>query len=377
MIKIFMTGDNHFGRKYGRYPDVREQLIQSRFDTLQNCVEEAERQQCDFFVVTGDLFDNISSISVKDVNRVVSILAGFNGRVIVLPGNHDYYTGEEKVWHDFTNAMNRVDHNITLVTEMRPLAFEVRGETVTFYPAFCQSKHSTENNLGWIKEEDLSGDDYHVGLSHGSIEGLTPDLKNQYFLMTERELLAIPMDVWLIGHTHIPYPEDLLEGRETEGYKIYNAGTHEQTDLSNNTRGWCFVITLKRKDGVVSVSAHRFASGRICYYDLAAKVSPEHGLRKTVQDAVSEANSNSVVRLTLTGTASAEDYRDRHVIYDELLSGCLTYEVVDTDLSEQITTAKIHAEFAEIGFAATLLESLMDDPKEVQMAYELLRACKE
>ena len=36
------------------------------------------------FVVTGDLFDSINGIKVADVKRVVNILAGFGGSVIVL-----------------------------------------------------------------------------------------------------------------------------------------------------------------------------------------------------------------------------------------------------------------------------------------------------
>ena len=377
MIKIFMTGDNHIGRKFDSYPEIRDKLIRSRFDCLSECVQEAERQQCDFFVVTGDLFDNTNSIKVSDVREVVNILARFNGRVLVLPGNHDYYTGEEKVWKDFDNAMRQVDHNIALLREMRPVAMEVREETVWFYPALCQSKHSEQNNLGWIRAEEMGGEGYHVGIAHGAIEGLTPDMKNEYFLMSERELMAIPVDAWLIGHTHIPYPVDLKEDRETEGYKIFNAGTHEQTDLHNNTRGYCFVITLDRQNGATKVFAHSYVSGKIRYYELAVKSEPHRSLRQMIQEALSEAEPPAIVRLTITGTVSQEDYRDRHRIYDELTREFLSFESVDAGLSEQITVEQIRAEFAEIGFAASLLERLMDDPKEVQMAYELLNECRE
>ena len=38
---------------------------------------------------------------------------------------------------------------------------------------------------------------------------------------------------------------------------------------------------------------------------------------------------------------------------------------------------KIRAEFAEIGFAAQLLERLLDEPQELQMAYTLLKKCQE
>ena len=105
MVKIFVTGDNHIGKKYDRYPEIREQLIRSRFECLKRCVQQAEKEHCDFFVITGDLFDRVSNIAKKDVRQVVEILSVFDGRVIVLPGNHDYYTGEETLWDDFKKEM--------------------------------------------------------------------------------------------------------------------------------------------------------------------------------------------------------------------------------------------------------------------------------
>lgn len=54
----------------------------------------------------------------------------------------------------------------------------------------------------------------------------------------------------------------------------------------------------------------------------------------------------------------------------------MAYECEDKELSELITKEKIRAEFPEISFAAQLLEAL-DDPKELQMAYELVKACRE
>ena len=120
MIRLFVTGDNHFGKKYDRAEyngvekasAVKDKLIESRFDVLSDMVKKAEADGCDLFFVTGDLFDNINTIKVSDVKRVVDILAAFPGNVVVLPGNHDYYTGDEKVWKDFENALSSRDHNI-------------------------------------------------------------------------------------------------------------------------------------------------------------------------------------------------------------------------------------------------------------------------
>ena len=74
MIKLFVTGDNHIGKRYDRYPQAKEKLIKSRIDSIEGMVREAEYEKCDLFIVTGDLFDRINSIKVGDVKRVVDIL---------------------------------------------------------------------------------------------------------------------------------------------------------------------------------------------------------------------------------------------------------------------------------------------------------------
>ena len=380
MIKIYVTGDNHFGKKYDRYPEVKDKLIESRFNVLEEMVHKAEAEGCELFVITGDLFDNVHTIKVSDVKRVVNILASFVGNVIILPGNHDYYTGEEKVWKDFENALSSVDHNITLIKEFGPYTFDTSEEKVVLYPAFCQSKHSKNNNLAWIKEAEIQREDViNVGIAHGAIQGITPDLKEEYFLMTESELLGIDMDVWLIGHTHIPYPSDLKADDDTLGYKIFNAGTHEQMDLHNNTDGNGFIITIKKEGTIAKVYAKRHKSGKIHFYDIEIKVKPDsnEALAEAIKCAISDKDKNAVVRLSVSGSIKPEEYLEKDKIYKELLGNFLTYETNDKELSEEITIEKIRDEFAETSFAAQLMEELIDNPIELQMTYQLLQSCRE
>lgn len=375
MVKLFQTGDNHFGRKYDNYPAIRDTLIRSRFDSLRNMVHYAEDAGCDFFVITGDLFDNNSRIPKKDVRDVVEILSEFSGRVLVLPGNHDFYTGEEKLWSDFLSI--QADHNITLLTEMRPYTFDTAEETVIFYPAPCQSKHADQNNLAWIKALSFDAPAaFHIGVAHGAIEKLTPDMKNQYFLMTEAELNAIPVDAWLIGHTHIPYPL-LPTDREETGYKIFNAGTHEQTDVSNHTPGYGFLLTLDRENGRSVVRSRAVATGQVFYPCLTITAGTDRPLEDAIAEAVAGLEDRSVVRLILSGSIPGGDYARRHQIYETTLARFLDYEIQDSGLCEEITLDIIRDTFPEISLAAKLLMELMDDPREVRMAYDLLQSCRD
>lgn len=379
MLKIFVTGDNHIGKKYDRYPDVREKLIKSRFDSMREMVRQAEQEGCGLFVITGDLFDNISTIKVGDVKQVVEILSKFSGTVLVLPGNHDYYTGNEQVWKDFEKALQNQAHNITLLREFRKYPFEIGDEQVVIYPAFCHAKHSAENNLAWIKEAEIPGNNtYSIGVAHGAIKGITPDRKEEYFLMTEKELSDIPVDAWLIGHTHIPYP-DLKENEDTTGYRIFNAGTHEQTDLHNNTKGCCFVVTLEKSAGKTIVSAHKYISGRVRYFDLKLDIraDEEDVLKKKLENITAGLEPNAVVRVKISGTVKQAEYEERARNYQTILGRFLTYEIDDSELSSEITVERIRSEFSELSFAAKFMEQFLDNPIELQMAYELIQQCRE
>ena len=383
MIRIFQTGDNHIGKKYDRYPVARQRLIQSRLDGIRRMVQEANARECDFFVITGDLFDNTYAIAKKDVKAVADALTEFTGSVLLLPGNHDYYTGEEQVWKDFWQALALTDHNITFLNEFREYHFDIRGEEVVVYPAFCQSKHSDKNNLGWLKERQfLNNQTYRIGIAHGAIRGITPDMKNQYFLMSEKELENIPMDVWLIGHTHISYPGEITEQMKSTKKKIFNAGTHEQTDLACNTEGCCFIMELEKnsEDGEMEIRVGKYLSGGVRFYDRDIKIPAgshmDHILRDTLQKEIETMDRNAILRFTIRGAVTKEEYEDRQTIYQQLMEQFLDYEIVDEELSELITEDMIKEEFPEMSFSAAFLTELLGDEKEVQMAYELLKECE-
>ena len=205
-----MTGDNHIGLKYTSHEKSAE-LAAARLNAFPGMVDRANGENCGLFVITGDLFENTYSIPKRDVSAVADMLSAFKGTVAVLPGNHDYYDRDVKVWQYFKDAISKKD-NILLLSEYRPYTLDINGETVVLYPALCTSLHSAPEGA--------------------------------YFLMSRGELESIPVDAWLIGHTHVPFPRDLAEDRFTGAGRIFNAGTHVQTDVSCNTEGCCFIIEI-------------------------------------------------------------------------------------------------------------------------------------
>lgn len=373
MLKMYVTGDNHIGLKYASHEQAAV-LASSRITAFESMVQTANQELCDLFVITGDLFENTYSIPLKDVRLLLELLSHFRGTVVVLPGNHDYYSKDAKVWQYFRDAMAGYD-NILLLTDYRPYPLTVNGEEAILYPALCTSLHSApgENNLGWLRETDFPETGaYRIGIAHGAVQGETIDREGAYFLMTRPELESIPMDVWLIGHTHVPFPRDLT-GEFAPAGTIFNAGSHVQTDVSCNTEGLCFIVELSQDK---SVRAKKVCSGNLRFYRRSIALSAGT-MEETLARELADIADNSVVDLILSGAVTAVEYENRHSIMETVLSRFLEGTYDDYALSKLISKELIDAEFPETSFSAGLLTALLDTPKEAQLAYELLKALKE
>lgn len=371
MLKILLTADNHIGLKYASH-EQGSFLAQARISALEPMVELAHREDCGLFVIAGDLFENVSTVSKRDVKAATEILSHFHGTVAILPGNHDYYTPEAKVWQHFREAAGQSD-NLLLMTEARPYSLDIAGESVTLYPALCNTRHSApgENSLDWIKKLDLStaSDSYRIGVAHGALEGETIDSEGRYFLMTRQELCSIPMDLWLLGHTHIPFPRNLIGNTE----RIFNAGTHVQTDVSCACQGQCFLLELEQ-DRTVRAKSVPTGSVNFVRKDVAVTAGQ---MEAQLERALAELDDHTVVEILLSGAVLPEEYENRHIIAEKLLSRFLEGRYYDYGLSRRISRETIEKEFPETSFAAGFLTVLLDDAKEAQLAYDLLQELKE
>ena len=374
MLRIFVTGDNHIGLKYAGHEQAAV-LAAKRMSAFEGMVNTANAEECGLFVITGDLFENTHGINKRDIKALLDMLSHFHGIVAVLPGNHDYYEMEVKVWEYFKDLMPSYD-NIMLLTEYRPYSLTVTGESVTLYPAHCTSLHSEPgaNNLDWIRKTEIVDDGaFHIGIAHGAVEGETIDKEGMYFLMKRSELDEIPVDVWLLGHTHVPFPRDLSEEYKSVTDKIFNPGTHVQTDVSCNTEGLCFIIEI---DDNKALRAKKVQTGNIRFY--RKNIALEAGSMETIINReLQDIDDSSVVDLILTGAVSADEYEDRRRIIDNALSRFIEGGCNDYALSRIISKKLIDSEFPETSFSAMLLTSLLDEPKEAQLAYELLKSLKD
>ena len=388
MIRIFETGDLHLGKKYqdsNKHPQGAV-LAERRYIALENMITRANEENCDLFVITGDLFEkrDLKRITQRSVTRVADILKAFSGEaVLVLPGNHDYYsTGSQKdneLWEYFQERCD--ESKIVLLSEFAPYRFDVGEEQVVVFPAFCDNEVSEKNNLTWIKNYEIpQNGEYTIGIAHGAVQGKTIDKEGEYFVMTEKELDEIPVDIWLLGHTHVTFPDNLNENYQIAG-RIFNAGTHVQDKVGRKTDGYSVILELeKNTSGPAVVRAKRFRSGNTFFRQVNIRVYPESGkgtgceLRRALSKATENLDrQNTSLSLTIEGTITEEELEKKETVYRECLEGFLECPPPnDTGLVKLYTEEMVDRQFAPHSFPSKVLKALLETPGELQMAAELM-----
>ena len=98
-------------------------------------MREAGEQRAELLVVAGDLFDRVSSVARRDVERAARILAGFTGRLVaVLPGNHDFLSPDGELWRTFRDASGG---SVLILEEPRPYPLSQYDLEACLYPGPC------------------------------------------------------------------------------------------------------------------------------------------------------------------------------------------------------------------------------------------------
>ncbi|MFW5998657.1 MAG: metallophosphoesterase family protein [Halanaerobiaceae bacterium] len=364
-LKILHTGDIHIGMKFNNYPDyIQKKLIQARYKALENIVSKANETKSNLIVIAGDLFDKIN-IPPKSIVKVINILNKFSGDcILVLPGNHDFDNGGIELWEIFKENLKG---NMVLLDETRKYDLNQFDLEVSIYPAPCDAKHSDENKLDWINKIDNRKDNkFEIGVAHGALSGISPDMSDEYFKMTESELQSLNMDLWLLGHTHLPFPEpDFIENR-----KIFNCGTPEPDGLDCGHEGSAWFIEIEDNH---RIKAEKIKTGNYYFQDLYFQVQNRNDFQQIKNELLNKNPDKKVVRLNLEGRITENLYDRKEEFYSQIKKELAYLSINDIELKIKITGDVIDNEFNPQSFPHQLLTELKDDEKALQIAYEFIR----
>lgn len=366
MMKILHTGDLHLGREYKTVDSsVADFYRQARLDALENIIQIAGNEDCDYIVIAGDLFDSHNP-PASLVSTVCEALNKCPCPVLVLPGNHDYCQKDDKLWARVKSTVD--DTKIKILDQCGVYSI---GDVI-FYACPCNDRYSDHNQLAWLKDNQTRDPKkLNIGIAHGAIEGLSFDNAGKYYFMEIRELEGLGMDLWLIGHTHIPYPAH----NTVRGQRIFNAGTHQQTDISDSSEGSVFVIDI---DDNKNITARRIRTGTINFIRKELILVHGKSLQESLEEIVNSLDDpkHTTLRLIISGIAPAEEYTNRAKIYDSISKNVLFFDPKDFDLQPEFTAEMIDIETAEGTPENALLKGYLKNPELLNLAMDLVRSCK-
>ncbi|SMO38574.1 metallophosphoesterase [Fodinibius sediminis] len=363
-MKILHFADVHLGRGFSGYAEVSEELSEARYETLENLISKANEKQCDVIVIAGDLFER-PRMNKADVERVIQILNRFErGPVLLLPGNHDYVTPESDLWRYVNDAK---DDHVIVLGEKAPKSLGDYDLPATIYPAPCHSKHSSENEIGWIADVEKDSELINIGIAHGSVPGVAPDMNDEHYPMTQEELSDSGVDLWLLGHIHVPWPDN--PGQKD---RILYSGTPEPDTANCPHGGTALLVEIGESK---EVYVQQLLTGKYRFENWDEHVTSKEELENLLQRAEQEESQEVVCRLTINGKLEEEACKSWHEeIFPKLREAFFYLKLDDSDLKRRITKEQVEEEFPQESFPDRLLSRFIENDQEeaLQTAYELI-----
>lgn len=374
MVRIFHTADVHVGLKFTRgYPEsLQKSLVDERVAVVARMADLANQERCQLFVVAGDLFDHLR-VPKKLIRQTAEALRRFNGVVAVLPGNHDYKSeADDPIWPDFKDHLGE---GHIILDRCVPYDLESLGLPAVLLPGVCTAKHSKENAVGWIQEAtaELPEHKLKIGVAHGSLAGLSPDFNGDYYPMQQSELTKMDVDVWLLGHTHIRFP-DRDEGRDA---RVFYPSTPEPDGFDCSHAGHALVIDL-HEDGTCQYRSVR--TGRFRFHAMhTTGIDSESKLAQLKKEFEELPEGEHLVKLKLQGRLDSEALAQLKTLEPELGKLVSYLEFNADEVLRAVRQEDLDAEFTEGSFPHQLLSELAKNESDqfaLQLAYDLVREAR-
>jgi len=183
--------------------------------------------------------------------------------------------------------------------------------------------------------------------------------------MTISELQKCGVDLWLLGHTHVQYPEK--PGIED---RIFYPGTPEPDgfDCQHEGNAWIIEIEEDKKIHPVSISTGIY---KFLHEELEV-AGPGH-LGMLEKRYASEDYKKVLLKLKLKGRLPRDEYESLPEIRKTLKQQLFHLILYDDEVTEEITIDVINHEFTEGSFPHMLLTALAHESEALQVAYDLIK----
>ncbi|PUA39205.1 DNA repair exonuclease [Paenibacillus elgii] len=189
--------DSPFRGLSGLPDGLRERVKASTFTALERLVDLAVREQVDFVVVSGDIYDakDRSLRAQLRFQQALETLAGHGVPAFVVHGNHDPL-------HDGYSAKLRLPDTVKVFGSDAVESVVIGGrdgEPVARVSGISFGRSAVTDNLtpGYVRHNDSL---YHIGILHTNVDGDAGH--DNYAPCSLRDLTRGQVDYWALGHIH-------------------------------------------------------------------------------------------------------------------------------------------------------------------------------
>jgi len=319
MLRLIHSADWQLGARFAQFGAKASRLREARLATLKRTLELAVKHEADAFLIAGDLFED-NQVDDSLVTATVDLFRAFPSLPIyILPGNHDPYTGPDCVWH--RKAFQNGPANVHVLHEAG--ITDLGGNTYLLASPLHQKLSTTDPSLKLVElAASLPADAIKIGLTHGALAIEAKHQPNDFPIALHAATRA-GLDYLAIGHWHNWLPD-------TDGGRIVMPGTPEPDRFANDASGHVALVEITARGQPIRVQPLAVATltWRSLSFDFLTAEASRASLATTL-NALAPATETTVLRVTLTGTASPAALAETRTWLEPLLSAFLVGQLID------------------------------------------------
>ncbi len=293
MPRFIHTADWQIGRSYLRFGAEDAALIaEARLETVERIARLAAQRHADAVLVAGDVFD-AQTVSDRTVRRLFHAMAPYQGRWLMIPGNHDAALAAG-VWTR-ARRLDCLPANVHLFEQPGATVFDDLGCIVMAAPLTQRQTHS--DLTAWFDDQPSDPALIRIGLAHGSVAGILPDKVDATNPIAADRAATARLDYLALGDWH---------GARRVDARTWYSGTPEPDRFRGNEPGNVLQVDIPHAGAEPAIEVVPVAIYRWQEWERRVAVASDIDELEVRLAAV---GANDVVALRLCGQVDLEQQR--------------------------------------------------------------------
>jgi len=344
-VRFIHTADWQLGaRPYYMSDSSIDQFSNARLDAIRRIGRLAERMQCDFVLVAGDVFAS-NQVDRRTVARGLNAMSAIPVQTFLLPGNHDPISPGSV--YGSASFLRWKPANVTVLTERRALELT---QSVELIPAPWYSKRPAADLVHEACSNLQSSKVLRIVVGHGSVDSISVD-PNSPAVVKLGPLVHL-LSEGILNYVALGDRHSVTRLAE----RVWYSGSPEPTDFGETSSGRVLVVDLA-PDGSCDVEESEIGQWRFERHDFEVSEAADLSAIEAWLEHLPQ-KENTIVRLALKGTLPLRG----KAMFDDILSNARdVFATIDHWEDSSLIVLPDDADTADLsmgGFVRTAWESL-------------------